>query len=187
MELTKKLKIERKDIRMDLLDIEPNDLMGGVEGTDFNPRAFESDADQEEMREYYADVNVVVTLRDLSKYSDFLSGLITLDIDMMRSPQYRLSDDKKIHEVLVVRALQDARRQAGMLAAETGMTVGNPIRIEEPDWYSDSDSRYAGLSSRYGSPYGGGDGGVNGMASSITPDLLSFSVSVSITYQMEAK
>lgn len=185
LDLVKRMKIDRSDVRMDMLSIERNELFGGIGETDFNPRAFQSDEDKEEMREYFADQNVVVTMRDLSRHSEFITELMKLDIDLTRRPQFRLSNENAIRQALTVRAVRDAQRQADVVASESGMVLGDPISIGDPYWFSDVDFRYSG-----GDPemaYRSAYGAMRGSYDSITPDLLKFSISVSVTFRMESR
>ena len=179
-DLTKKMKISSSDIRMDLLDIEPDYLMRGTEGTDFNPRAFSSNSDEPELQEYHVTRSITITLRDHSKYTDFLAGILSLDIDLQKDPLYRASNADEIRQMLTLQAIRDARVNAERLASEVGMKVVDPIRIGEPDWYDTSEYSYSSYNSRYGNSYSGSEG----TRSPLTLYMISLRVTVSVTFQM---
>ncbi|MCB0712082.1 MAG: SIMPL domain-containing protein [Ignavibacteriae bacterium] len=179
-ELTKKMKIKEEDIRMDLLDIEPENLLHGSDGTDFNPRAFSSSSDEPELKKYYVMRSITLTLRDQSKYTSFLSGLLRLGIEMRRSPLYRVSNSDAIRDTLSLRAIRNARQRAETLAHELGMKVADPIRVGQADWYDASSySSYSPYNNSYG-----GYSNPEGQRSLLTPDRISFSLSVSVTFQI---
>ncbi len=179
-ELTRKMKIREEDIRMNLLDMEPDDLIRGMEGTDFNPRAFSSSSDESDLREYYVMRSITLTLRDHSKYTEFLAELLKGGIELERSPLSRVSNPAEIRNQLTLRAIRNARRHAETLAGEVGMRIADPIRVGQPEWYGGSDYSYGS----YGNPYGGDYGVSEGRRSPLTPDMISFTVSVSVTFQM---
>lgn len=181
MGLAKRMKIADADIRMDAMEIEPNDMVDGGEGTDFNPRAFRNNPDEPELREYFTYRNVVVTLRDFSKYTDFLAEALALDIELSRSAVYRFSRIDEVRQALSIRAIRDARVKADRIAGEVGMRVDDPIRVDNT--YDEGSSSY-GYGSSYGSSSYGGASVEEGMRMPTAPDMLYFSSTVSITYQM---
>lgn len=181
MALTKKMKIKNDDVSMDQMDLSPDYLKRGREGTDFNPRAFQSGSSQPELTEYHARRNLAITLRDLTKYTEFLAGILKLDIELAGSPQYQVSNTEKIRKELTLKAIREAKRQAEALAGEMGMKISDPVYIGEVYW-DGGESSY----SQYGRYGGGGYGEEGTRRSQLTPDQLKLRASVNVTFQMEA-
>jgi uncharacterized protein YggE len=179
LSIAKQMKVKEDDVRMDLVDIQPESLIRGAEGTDFNPRAFTGSSDEPKLQEYTARRYVVITLRDLDRYTDMLGQILETDVELTRPPVYRVSNEEQVKEVLTRRAILNARSQAQRSVSLLDMKLSDPIRIGEPDWYSAYEHSYSSYTSRYGS-----DRDSSPRRSMMTPDLVSFSVSVSVTFQM---
>lgn len=183
-ELTDRMGIDRDDVRMDQLDISPDRLESGYEGTDFNPRAFSSASDEPKLTEYHAERNFAVTLRNLSRYTEFVVELLKMDIEMPVFPRLECADPDAIKAQLRLEVLRDARARAELAAKELGMVLGEPMYIGDVSWNSTSSGfdpyiySYQPSSSRSDSEL---------TMSAKVPDRLTLQASVTITFKLESK
>ena len=181
--LTDRMGIDRDDVRMDQLDISPDRLESGYEGTDFNPRAFSSGSGEPKLTEYHAGQNLAVTLRDMNRYTEFVIELLKMDIEMHLLPRLESADPDGIRAQLRIRALRDAHARAELAAAELGMSLGEPMYIGDVSWNSTSSNF-----DPYGYSYQQNSRSDSELISSVKePDKLALRASVNITFKLESK
>lgn len=125
---------------------------------------------------YYAvDNTVYVTVRDLSKLGELLDTVIGAGANTVNSIQFDVADKDAALKQARADALTDAKAKADELAAAAGVTLGEIQTIS----FSDSQP-YPVFEGR-----GGGGGGAEAAAVPINPGQLTFTVTVSVTYEIK--
>ncbi len=89
------------------------------------------DTGKQTLHGYQASATIAMTLEDLSKLTPLMDKLAQAGIDRIGSAQFGLKDEKKARDALLVKAMQDARSKADVLAGAAGVKAGKPITIQE--------------------------------------------------------
>ena len=116
-----------------------------------NPTYDYSGYGPERLTGYSVDKNIVVTLGDLSKFEDLLSGALEAGANYVHDVQFQTTELRKYRDQARALAIQAAREKAEALAGELDQGLGEPTNIVEEEnawlsWYG------YGWGSRY---YGG--------------------------------
>jgi uncharacterized protein YggE len=120
--VTKVYQIEAKYVQTDFLNIEP-----------------QYDYDQKpSFLGYYIHKNIVITLKDITKFEDLFTGILDAGANYIHGIQFRTTQLRKYKDQARQLAIQAAREKAAALAGELGQKLGKPINIGEDyaDWYS---------------------------------------------------
>jgi uncharacterized protein YggE len=126
--------IGRDQIVYDNLDIEPEYLHEGPEySIGRNTRGSYKGRDPE-LHDFYARRHVAITLRDLSRYTEFLARVLKLGVDLGAAPVMRHSKFDTYREQMRRQAVANARERAIAMAREIGAEIGEPISISEAGW-----------------------------------------------------
>ncbi len=99
---------------------------------------YDSSYDKRVLVEYSVRRNLVITLKDLSKFEDLLTDLLEADVNYVHGIDFRTSELRKYRDEARARAIVAAREKAVALAAELGQEIGEPyeIREEQSNWWS---------------------------------------------------
>lgn len=111
--------ISSQDIRTTNVSLEPQrdiDARGRPVGT---------------ISSYTANNSVIITIRDLSKLSDYLSALFESGANNVSGPVFRVDSDSTLIQQARLDAVARARREAETYAEAFGMRVDRVIRISE--------------------------------------------------------
>lgn len=108
--------IEDKYIRTDYLNIEPR---------------YNHQYQQRDFVGYFVRRNVEITLRDMSKFEDFLSRVLEAGVDQVFGIQFRATKQKEYETEARQHALTDAQQKAQDMAAAFGQKLGMPYSITE--------------------------------------------------------
>jgi uncharacterized protein YggE len=124
---------------------------------------------------YVVDNTVYVTVRDLDKLGDLLDTVIAAGANTVNSIQFDVADKDKALKDARAEAVKDAAAQAKELAAAAGVELGEiqSIGFYDSQPYPVFDGK------------GGGGGAVSEAAVPIQPGQLTFTVSVSVTYDIK--
>jgi uncharacterized protein YggE len=114
--------VKPKQIQTDHVSIEPR-YHDGYEKRDFIG--------------FFVRKNVVVTLRDLSKFEDVLTDLLDSGVNYVHGIQFRTTDLRMHRDRARDLAIVAAKEKAVALAGALGQTVAEPlvIREEHSGWY----------------------------------------------------
>ncbi len=129
--------------------------------------------DKKQILRGYKVTNIVtVKIRDLSSVGKIIDDAVIAGGDSLRvnSIVFSIDDPSKAREEARVKAMEDARRKAEVLARESGVKLGKPISISE---------------TIYLPPKSGYYGGREGAVTPIQPGTLEVKVSVSVIYSIE--
>jgi uncharacterized protein len=131
--LASEMKIGREHVVFAPLEIEPEYLRKGPEfSLGRSSRQYESR--EPELSDYYARRHVAITLRDMSRYTEFLTRLLKLGVELSASPIMRHSNIENLREQMRNQAVTNARERAVTMAKQIGASVGEPLSISEASW-----------------------------------------------------
>lgn len=120
--VTREFNIPAKDVQTDYMNIQPS---------------FDS-YEQHALTGYYVRRNVVITLKDLAQFEDLLSATLEAGVNYVHGIDFRTTELRKYRDQARDLALQAAQEKAQAMAAKLGQTIGDPLTIEESNfyWYS---------------------------------------------------
>lgn len=172
--LTGEMGIEGQRVQTDYVSIEPRYRMGYYEESDFIG--------------FFVHKNIVITLRDLSKFEDLLARALDAGVNYVHGIEFRTTELRRHRDEARALAIEASREKAVALAGELGQGVGDPLLIQEVQvsWWS-------GYNYWWGSRWSGGMsqntiqeiGGVSALAdSSVAPGQIGVSARVSVTFEI---
>jgi len=92
------------------------------------------------LKGYSVQKTIVVTLSDLSKFEDLLSGVLEAGANYVHNVEFRTTELRKHRDQARALAIQAAQERATALAGELGQGLGEPVTITEEQslwrsWY----------------------------------------------------
>ncbi len=84
-----------------------------------------------EITGYSASIQVRVKVRDLAKIGDVITGANDAGANQVSGPTFTLSDDSEARAKSIKLAVDDARKQAQVMAEAAGKSVGEVVSISE--------------------------------------------------------
>jgi uncharacterized protein YggE len=99
---------------------------------------------------YFVHKTIVITLRDLSKFEDLLSGALKAGVNYVQGIEFHTTELRKHRDEARALAIQAAKEKAIALAGELGQKVGDPQTIQE-----DQSGWWSGYGAWWGSRWGG--------------------------------
>jgi uncharacterized protein len=102
---------------------------------------YQRDYEQKKFLGFYMSRRVAITLKDISKFDNLISDLLTSGIDGIQNVDFQTSELRKYKDQARAEAVLAAREKALAMAKELGNTIGKAISIEERSsnyqpWYS---------------------------------------------------
>lgn len=116
MKLAKSFGIEAEQIQTDRLSIQPR---------------YETRKEQQVFVEYVVANTIVVTLKDISKFEELLSGALKAGVNYVQGIDFRTTELRKHRDQARAMAIKAAKEKAIALAKELGQTIGKPLSISE--------------------------------------------------------
>lgn len=142
---------------------------------------------------YFVRKNVVITLKDIAKYEDVLSGVLEAGANHVHGIQFRTTELRKHRDRARVMAVKAAREKAQLLAGELGLKLGKAWSVTEDSggWVSWYNNNYWG--SRQNTQYqtqnamanSGGSYSGGSEESTIAPGQISVNARVSLSFELE--
>ena len=145
---------------------------------------------QREFVGYFVHKTVVITLRDLTKFEDVLSGLLESGVNYVHGIEFRTTDLRKYRDEARELALQAAREKATDMAATLDQELGEPRSIQEEanSWWSGYGSgwwgRWGGMTQNVIQEVGGDYASFD---SSLAPGQISVTARVAVSFAMTGK
>jgi hypothetical protein len=132
--LTQDFRIESKYVQTDQISVEPR---------------YTDSYTQRDFVGFFVRKSVVVTLKDLTKFEDLLTGLLGAGATHIYNVQYRTTELRKYRDQARALAIQAAQEKAKSLAGEVGQKAGKAITIREEssNWWSSYSWRWGGAQS----------------------------------------
>jgi uncharacterized protein YggE len=127
--------IESKYVQTDYIGIEPR---------------YRDSYDRKDFLGYFVRKNVVITLKDITKFEALLSRSLELGANYVHAVEFRTTELRKHRDEARALAIKAAQEKATALASELGQSIGRPITITEnqSNWWS-------GYGSWWGYSWGG--------------------------------
>jgi hypothetical protein len=179
--VAKKYGVDGKDIQTDYFTIEPKYDYNEESGSSRQKIVFVG---------YFVRKNISITLRDLSKYEDVLSGVLEAGANYLQGIQFHTTELRKYRDQARVMAIEAAKEKAELFAGRLGMKIGKPYSINEDynGWYSWNNSwqdRMAGRMQMQNAVMN--EGNYSGMnePSTIAPGQISVSARVTVSFELE--
>lgn len=116
IELTRKYKIEAKDVQTDYIKLDPR---------------YRGNDDARLLLGFSVRKDVVFTLRDVSQAESLLSEVIESGISRINSVTFRTSELRKYRDQARAMAIRAAQEKAIALTAQIGQKIGKAYAIEE--------------------------------------------------------
>lgn len=114
--LTQKAGIDPQHVQTDQMNIEPR-YRDGYEQRDFIA--------------YFVRKNIVITLKDLSRYESLISEILESGVDYVHGIQFGTSELRKYRDQARLQAIRAAQDKAVSMASQLEQTVGKPYKIIE--------------------------------------------------------
>jgi len=166
--------IDPQHVKTDYINIEPRYRHGTYEEQDFLG--------------FFVRKTIVITLRDISKFEDLLTGVLGVGVNYVQGIQFRTTQLRAWRDEARALAIKAAREKAIALAGELGQKVGEPhvIREDRGGWWS----AYGAWG---GSRWGGAMtqnviqelGGASSATGTVAPGQISVQARVAVTFQLE--
>ncbi len=114
----------------DKLDIKRNkvDTTGATVRPDYR---WNREKEQQELRGYIAERQMIVKVSDLDKLGKLVEGAVSAGVNQVSPPQLDSSERKEKHRDAMRMAAKDARANAEVLAKALGVKLGNPISVRD--------------------------------------------------------
>lgn len=130
-----KYKIEEKYIQTDFFRIEPR---------------YEDSYQHRKFIDYNVRNTLVITLREITKFEDVLSGVLDAGANYVHGINFRTTELRKYRDQARSLAIKAAKDKANMLAQELGGEIGVPYNIRENNsrWWSGYNSGWGSRSGR---------------------------------------
>jgi len=182
MAVVTKYKIDMKNVQTDFISVDPRYHDYSYERKDFIG--------------YFVRKTIVITLKDYSKFDDFVTDLLDAGVNYIHNVEFRTSELRKYRDRARSLAIKAAQEKAVALSKELGQEIGKPNSITENHNNWSSYYRWRGYSSFGG--YGNSnnmsqnviqtaDGGGGGSMAETTALPGQINVSASVTVSFEIK
>lgn len=140
--LTKRFAIDAKDVKTDFISVsEKYDRV--------KPR--DDDEYQSVFAGYTVSKTVVVKLRDLSKFENFLSEVVKIGVTQISSVSFQSSEIRKHKDRARAMAIRAAKEKAEAMTKEIGQGIGKAVSIEEENIDNDYRSSNANVTANVSS------------------------------------
>lgn len=168
--LTKRFAIDAKDVRTDFISV--SEKYDRVKPKD-------DDEYQSVFAGYTVSKTIVVKLRDLSKFENFLSEIVNVGVTQIGNVSFQSTEIRRHKDQARALAVRAAREKAEAMAKELGQTIGKAVSIEEEE--TDNDNRSANLSANSNTlSFGLYD--VSGTSETIAPGTITIRAEVSVRF-----
>lgn len=136
----KEFGIDSKNLQMDYMDICPCDVT-----QKYIYDSYYSSIDPANLG-YGVRKKIVVTIKDLSKFEDFLTEVVKNGVEYVQGVEFKTSELRKYKDQARELAVKAAKEKAGDMASAIGQSAGKAVSITEVEeyywsWY---DSWYGG-------------------------------------------
>jgi len=177
LDLARQAGVEARHVQTDLISIEPR---------------YKDGYNRESLIGYFVRKNIVITLKDISKFEELLTSVLEEDVNYVHGIQFRTTELRQHRDQARALAIEAAREKAEALAGELGETLGRPsaIREDQAGWWSWYGSSWWG-----GGRWGGGvaqnviqEVGGNNLATgdgTLAPGQITVNAKVTVTFELE--
>jgi uncharacterized protein YggE len=131
LDVTKTMGIDPKNVQTDYMNIQPR---------------YDSAYTKPNFIGYFVQKNIVITLKDVSKFEDLLSQVLVAGVNYVHSVDFRTTALRKYRDQARDLALKAAQEKAQAMASTVGQQVGQPLSVREDynRWYYPWNSWWGG-------------------------------------------
>jgi len=164
--------VAAKDVQTEFIQIEPR---------------YSSDYDKRTFAGYYASTTSAITLRDLERFEELLTGCFEAGVNYVHGVEFRTSELRKYRDEAREMALQAAQEKAADMSAALGRTAGSALEVTENStgWWSGYSSWWGGgwnaMMQNSVQNAGNAAAEISGMA----PGTISVTASVTVVFEMK--
>ncbi len=178
--VTKKYGVDQKNVQTDYFNIEPR----------YEYREESGSYQKQVFTGYFVTKNIVITMKDLGKYEDVLSGVLEAGANYVRGIQFNTTELRKYRDQARVMAAQAAKEKAELIAGHLGMKAGKVYSISEDygGWYSWNNNywgRQTGQMQMQNASVNAGNYSGPPEGSTISPGQISVTARVTVSFEME--
>jgi len=172
LSVTKDFAIDPKYVQTDQITVDPRYRNGTYSDADFIG--------------YFVSKTVVITLKDISKFEDVYTGVLSAGANHVQGIQFRTTELRKYRDQARALAIQAAQEKATALAGEMGQKIGKPQSIQENSsgWWSSYGARWGGAMTQNVVQNASG-GSTFGEEGTFAPGQISISARVTVTFELE--
>lgn len=136
-DLAKRFGVSATDVKTDYIRVKEATKREKLKGSE--------DDYQEVFDGYLVNRNLVIKLRDISKFESFLTALIDAGVDDVDNVVFSSSELRKYKDQARMQAIRAAREKAQAIAQEINQSIGRAVSIEENnvDGYVSPNANYA--------------------------------------------
>ena len=168
------------------LDVSPEHVQ--TDYLNIDPRYRDSYYEERDFIGYFVRKNVVITLRDINRFEDLLSGALEAGVNYVHGVEFRTTELRQHRDEARALAINAAREKAVALAGELDQEVGEPLNVQEEQasWWSSYNAWWGG---RWGSGMSQNViqevGGTSLLAdSTLAPGQIKVSARVSVSFEL---
>ncbi len=172
LDVTKRYGVEQQYIQTGFLGIEPT---------------YKDTLDRSTLLGYFVRKNVVLTLKDLSKFDSLLTDALAAGVNYVQGIEFRTSELNKYREQARSEAIKAARQKASDMLFEFGDQVAQPLSIKE-----DLDTWVSGYTLWWGAAYSGMTantvkeaGNIQGTEGTTPPGQISVTARVTVEFKIK--
>ena len=131
IDVTKTMGIDPKYVQTDYMNIQPR---------------YDSGYPKPNFIGYFVQKNIVITLKDVSKFEDLLSQVLEAGVNYVHGVDFRTTQLRKYRDQARDLALKAAQEKAIAMATTAGQQVGQPLSVREEynRWYYPWNSWWGG-------------------------------------------
>lgn len=123
--LSKRMGVDPKDVKTDFIAVSERYDRRRIAGSD--------DEFENVFAGYTVSKTLVVKLRDMSKFEEFLSEVVKIGVTELGRVSFQSSQLRKHKDQARAMAIRAAREKAEGIVKEIGQTIGKAVSIEEED------------------------------------------------------
>ena len=168
------------------LDVSPEHVQ--TDYLNIDPRYRDSYYEERDFIGYFVRKNVVITLRDINRFEDLLSGALEAGVNYVHGVEFRTTELRQHRDEARALAINAAREKAVALAGELDQEVGEPLNVQE-----EQASLWSSYNAWWGGRWGSGMsqnviqevGGTSLLAdSTLAPGQIKVSARVSVSFEL---
>lgn len=175
LKVAKDAGIDPKYVQTDYLSIEPR---------------YQDSYNQSTFLGYWVRKDIVVTLKDITKFEDLLSKCLEAGVNYVHGVEFRTTELRKHRDEARSLAIKAAQEKAIAMAKDLGQEISQPLTIRE-----DYNRWYSPYNSWWGMRYGGGmaqntiqnapSAGVQSSDSELAPGQIAVDASVTVEFELK--
>ncbi|MEP7287194.1 MAG: SIMPL domain-containing protein [Chloroflexota bacterium] len=135
---------------------------------------------------FFVRKNIVITLKDLTKFEGLLSGVLDGGANYVNGIQFRTTELRKYRDQARALAIKAAKEKATALAGEVDQKLGKPISISENQagWFYYGAQNFGNISQNAIQNAQGSAGSTSDSDTSFAPGQIAVTANVNVTFEL---